>query len=101
LAQEAGCARIIGVDTNPAKEARAREMGLTDFVNPKDIKVGAMHGDADAVGDGDGYGCLIVMEMMIAMITRVYRKVTPLRVPYGKRTELALTILLSASATQK
>ena len=39
MVQEAGCSRIIGVDTNPDKEKRARDMGITDFVNPKDIKV--------------------------------------------------------------
>ena len=27
------------MDTNPDKEKRARDMGITDFVNPKDIKV--------------------------------------------------------------
>ncbi len=42
--QEAGCSRIIGVDTNPAKERRARDMGMTDFVNPADIKVGVVVG---------------------------------------------------------
>jgi S-(hydroxymethyl)glutathione dehydrogenase/alcohol dehydrogenase len=35
--KEAGCARIIGVDTNPAKEALGRKFGITHFVNPKDI----------------------------------------------------------------
>lgn len=35
--KEAGCSKIIGVDTNPAKEARARQFGLTHFINPKDI----------------------------------------------------------------
>ncbi|HET8899761.1 MAG TPA: S-(hydroxymethyl)glutathione dehydrogenase/class III alcohol dehydrogenase [Rhodanobacteraceae bacterium] len=32
----AGAGRIIAVDTNPDKFALAREMGATDFVNPKD-----------------------------------------------------------------
>ena len=31
-----GASRIIGVDTNPAKEALGRQFGMTDFVNPKD-----------------------------------------------------------------
>lgn len=35
-AKMAKAARIIGIDINPAKEAVARELGLTDFVNPKD-----------------------------------------------------------------
>lgn len=38
--KEAGCSRIIGVDTNAGKEKMAREFGLTDFINPKDIKEG-------------------------------------------------------------
>ena len=35
-ARMAGAARIIGVDINPAKFAMARELGATDFVNPRD-----------------------------------------------------------------
>lgn len=38
--KEAGCAKIIGVDTNPAKEAKARAFGITHFVNPKLIPEG-------------------------------------------------------------
>jgi S-(hydroxymethyl)glutathione dehydrogenase/alcohol dehydrogenase len=34
-ARLAGAKKIIGVDTNPAKEAIARQFGATDFVNPK------------------------------------------------------------------
>lgn len=30
-----GAGRIIGVDTNPAREASARSAGITDFVNPR------------------------------------------------------------------
>lgn len=30
-----GASRIIAVDTNPTKEAFARDWGATDFVNPK------------------------------------------------------------------
>jgi S-(hydroxymethyl)glutathione dehydrogenase/alcohol dehydrogenase len=33
--KEAGCAKIIGVDTNPVKEPLARKFGITHFVNPK------------------------------------------------------------------
>ena len=32
-----GADKIIGVDTNPAREAMARKFGMTDFVNPKDV----------------------------------------------------------------
>ena len=28
--------RIIGIDVNPSKENIARELGITDFVNPND-----------------------------------------------------------------
>lgn len=35
-ARQAGASRIVGIDTNPAKFALAREMGATDLVNPKD-----------------------------------------------------------------
>ncbi len=31
-----GADRIIGIDTNPKKEALARRFGLTDFINPED-----------------------------------------------------------------
>src|SRR4051794_764788 len=37
-ARIAGANRIIGVDLNPRREALARKFGLTDFVNPKDVK---------------------------------------------------------------
>src|SRR5476649_662183 len=36
-AKMAGANRIIGVDINPAREAMARQFGMTDFVNPKDV----------------------------------------------------------------
>ena len=32
-----GADRIIGVDTNPAREAMARKFGMTDFINPKSV----------------------------------------------------------------
>ncbi|SFP43080.1 S-(hydroxymethyl)glutathione dehydrogenase/class III alcohol dehydrogenase [Pseudomonas borbori] len=35
-AKMAKASRIIGIDINPGKEAVARELGLTDFVNPKE-----------------------------------------------------------------
>ena len=31
-----GASRIIGVDTDPGKHARAKEWGATDVINPKD-----------------------------------------------------------------
>jgi S-(hydroxymethyl)glutathione dehydrogenase/alcohol dehydrogenase len=33
----AGADKIIGIDINPGREAMAREFGLTDFINPRDI----------------------------------------------------------------
>jgi S-(hydroxymethyl)glutathione dehydrogenase/alcohol dehydrogenase len=36
-ARMAGADRIVGVDTNPDKEAWGRRFGMTDFVNPKDV----------------------------------------------------------------
>jgi S-(hydroxymethyl)glutathione dehydrogenase/alcohol dehydrogenase len=32
-----GAEQIVGVDTNPAREAIARRFGMTDFVNPKQV----------------------------------------------------------------
>lgn len=37
-ARMAGASRIIGVDLNPAREAIARQFGMTDFVNPKNVE---------------------------------------------------------------
>ena len=39
-----GADRIIGVDTNPAKESLARRFGMTDFLNPTEVEdvVGAI-----------------------------------------------------------
>src|SRR5450755_1764672 len=37
-ARIAGADMIVGVDTNPKREAMARKFGLTHFVNPKDLK---------------------------------------------------------------
>ena len=36
-ARLAGARQIVGVDINPGREATAREFGLTDFVNPKNV----------------------------------------------------------------
>lgn len=36
-AKMVGAGKIIGVDINPAREAIARQFGMTDFVNPKDV----------------------------------------------------------------
>lgn len=39
-AKIAGASRIIGVDTNPAKEAPGRQLGMTDFVNASALNGG-------------------------------------------------------------
>jgi S-(hydroxymethyl)glutathione dehydrogenase/alcohol dehydrogenase len=36
----AGADMIVGVDINPAREKLARELGLTHFVNPAELKGG-------------------------------------------------------------
>ena len=36
-ARMVGASRIIGIDTNPEKEALARAFGMTDFINPRDV----------------------------------------------------------------
>jgi S-(hydroxymethyl)glutathione dehydrogenase / alcohol dehydrogenase len=36
-ARMVGADRIIGVDTNPAKAGLARQFGMTDFVNPREV----------------------------------------------------------------
>ncbi|MGF1476351.1 MAG: S-(hydroxymethyl)glutathione dehydrogenase/class III alcohol dehydrogenase [Geminicoccaceae bacterium] len=40
-----GADMVVGVDTNPAKEALGRQFGMTHFVNPKDL------GDKDVVAE--------------------------------------------------
>ncbi len=37
-ARLAGAGMIVGVDINPAREAMARQFGMTHFVNPKDVE---------------------------------------------------------------
>ncbi len=37
-AKMVGADKIIGVDINPEREALARKFGMTDFVNPKEVK---------------------------------------------------------------
>jgi S-(hydroxymethyl)glutathione dehydrogenase/alcohol dehydrogenase len=37
--KNAGASTIIGIDTNSGKEQVAKELGCTDFINPKDITI--------------------------------------------------------------
>ncbi|WP_300541557.1 S-(hydroxymethyl)glutathione dehydrogenase/class III alcohol dehydrogenase [Maricaulis sp.] len=50
-----GARQIVGVDTNPAKEAMAREFGMTDFVNPKDVKGDLVGHLVELTGGGADY----------------------------------------------
>ena len=52
--KEAGCTKIIGVDTNPSKEKLAREFGITHFINPKELK--AEEPLEEAVWNANGTG---------------------------------------------
>ena len=49
-ARMVGATRIVGVDINPGREAMARRFGMTDFVNPKDLKSKDGGPDGDVVG---------------------------------------------------
>ncbi|MEE9346663.1 MAG: S-(hydroxymethyl)glutathione dehydrogenase/class III alcohol dehydrogenase [Robiginitomaculum sp.] len=50
-----GCKQIVGVDLNPAREAMARKFGMTDFVNPKDIKGDLTGHIVEITGGGADY----------------------------------------------
>ena len=57
----AGCDQIVGVDLNPSKVEMAKKFGMTDFVNPKEVKdemvpflVNLTKGGADYTFDATG-----------------------------------------------
>jgi len=50
-----GADKIIGVDVNPAREAIARELGMTHFVNPKDVKGDLVAHLVELTGGGADY----------------------------------------------
>jgi S-(hydroxymethyl)glutathione dehydrogenase/alcohol dehydrogenase len=54
-ARMAGADKIIGIDTNPAREALARKFGLTHFVNPKDVKGDLVAHIVELTGGGADY----------------------------------------------
>ncbi len=54
-ARIAEASRIIAVDTNPAKEALARKMGATEFVNPKTLGKDLVAHLLDITGGGADY----------------------------------------------
>ena len=54
-AKLAGADKIIGVDTNPARENLARKFGLTHFVNPNDVKGDLVAHLVELTGGGADY----------------------------------------------
>ena len=54
-ARIAGADKIIGVDTNPARETLARKFGLTHFVNPKQVSGDLVAHLVELTGGGADY----------------------------------------------
>jgi S-(hydroxymethyl)glutathione dehydrogenase / alcohol dehydrogenase len=54
-ARMVGADRIIGVDVNPAREALARQFGMTHFVNPKELKGDLVGHLVELTGGGADY----------------------------------------------
>jgi S-(hydroxymethyl)glutathione dehydrogenase / alcohol dehydrogenase len=54
-ARMVGADRIIGVDVNPAREALARQFGMTHFVNPQQIKGDLVGHLVELTGGGADY----------------------------------------------
>ena len=50
-----GANKIVGVDTNPAREAMARRFGMTHFVNPKDVQGDVVAHLVELTGGGADY----------------------------------------------
>ncbi|GAK32706.1 S-(hydroxymethyl)glutathione dehydrogenase [Iodidimonas nitroreducens] len=50
-----GAKRIIGVDINPAKKALAQHFGMTEFVNPKEVKGDLVGHLVELTGGGADY----------------------------------------------
>ncbi|MBS0274161.1 MAG: S-(hydroxymethyl)glutathione dehydrogenase/class III alcohol dehydrogenase [Proteobacteria bacterium] len=54
-AKMVGANMIVGVDLNPAREAIARQFGMTHFVNPKDVKGDLVAHLVELTGGGADY----------------------------------------------
>ena len=54
-AKMVGASKIVGVDINPDKEAMARDYGMTDFVNPKEIDGDVVEYLVELTGGGADY----------------------------------------------
>jgi S-(hydroxymethyl)glutathione dehydrogenase/alcohol dehydrogenase len=65
-ARMAGAGMIVGVDFNPAREALGRKFGLTDFVNPKELKEDLVPYLVNLTGGGADYSfeCIGNVEVM-------------------------------------
>jgi S-(hydroxymethyl)glutathione dehydrogenase/alcohol dehydrogenase len=65
-----GARQIVGVDTNPAKADMARQFGMTDFVNPKEIKGDLVGHLVELTGGGADYSfeCIGNVEVMRAAL---------------------------------
>lgn len=65
-ARLAGASRIIGIDTNPARETVARQFGATDFVNPATLEGDLVDHLLQLTGGGADYSfeCVGHIELM-------------------------------------
>jgi S-(hydroxymethyl)glutathione dehydrogenase/alcohol dehydrogenase len=54
-ARMVGATQIVGVDINPARRALAANMGMTDFVNPKEVKGDLVAHLVELTGGGADY----------------------------------------------
>jgi len=65
-ARMVGANMIVGVDVNPAREALARQLGMTHFVNPKDVKGDLVAHLVELTGGGADYSfeCVGSVELM-------------------------------------
>ena len=74
-AKQAQAGRIIAIDTNPEKFAMAREMGATDFVNPKDHDQPIQQVIVEMTGWGvdHSFECIGNVEVMRAALECAHR----------------------------
>ena len=56
-ARRVGANMIVGVDTNPAKQALGERFGMTHFVNPKEVEGDLAPYIVDLTGGGADYSC--------------------------------------------
>ncbi len=61
-----GASQIVGVDINPGRKAMAEKFGMTDFVNPKDVKGDLVGHLVELTGGGADYSfeCIGKVEIM-------------------------------------